>query len=87
MGKEEAEGLGKSSLAERWRTGRGNSRKRHNIKKSGVVGHLDLPGGSLSSSLSFNKPNYAEITQAATAAARVQQREFKINVQQKRAGG
>ncbi len=24
--------------------GHGNSRKRHNIEKSGVVGHLDLPG-------------------------------------------
>jgi len=23
----------------------GNSRKKHNIEKSGVVGHLDLPGG------------------------------------------
>jgi len=23
----------------------GNSRKRHNIEKCGVVGHLDLPGG------------------------------------------
>ena len=86
MGKEEPKGLGKSSLAERWRTGRENSRKRHNIRKSGV-GHLDLPGGLLSSSLSFNKPNYAEITQAATTAARAQQREFKINVQQKRAVG
>jgi len=25
----------------------GNSRKRHNIEKSGVVGHLDLPGDRL----------------------------------------
>jgi len=27
--------------------GYGNRRKRHNIDKSGVVGHLDLPGGTL----------------------------------------
>ena len=27
-----------------WRTDTGNSRKRHNNEKSGVVGHLDLPG-------------------------------------------
>jgi len=26
-------------------TDTGNSRKRHNIENSGVVGHLDLPGG------------------------------------------
>ena len=28
-----------------WRTDTGHSRKRHNIEKNGVVGHLDLPGG------------------------------------------
>jgi len=60
-----------------WRTDKGNSRKRHNIEKSGVIGHLDLPGCSLSLSLSFNKPSYAEGTQAATAAARADQRKFK----------
>ena len=27
--------------------GYGNTRKRHNIEKSGVVGHLNLPGGRL----------------------------------------
>jgi len=27
-----------------WMTDMGNSRKRHNIEKSGVIGHLDLPG-------------------------------------------
>ena len=45
--REEEEGLDKSTWAGLWRTDMGNSRKRHNIKKSGVVGHLDLSGGRL----------------------------------------
>jgi len=35
----------KSSWTGRWMTGTGDSRKRHNIEKSGVVEHLDLPRG------------------------------------------
>ena len=44
-GREERKRKGKTKAHGRWRTDTGNSRKRHNIKKSRVVGHLDLPGG------------------------------------------
>ena len=43
--RKEEEGLEKSPWTGRWRTDTGNPRKRYNIEKSGVVGHLDLPGG------------------------------------------
>jgi len=39
--------LRKKLMSGWWRTDTGNSRKRHNIEKSGVVGHLNLPGGRL----------------------------------------
>jgi len=44
-GREEEEGLDKSSWTGGWKTDTGNSRKRHNIEKSGVDEHLNLPGG------------------------------------------
>jgi len=47
---------------------------------SGVVERLDLPRGSSSSSLSFNKPSYAESTQDDTAAESVPYRELIMAV-------
>jgi len=41
-GREEVEGLDKSSWTGWWRTDTRNPRKRPNIEKSRVVGHLDL---------------------------------------------